>query len=182
MISHKKILLLIDLQLEFDAAHDQDLVKIINIEIAKAKKENIPIVNLIYVDNGDVVKPIRKNLDGYSNLVTIQKRKNDGGRLVHELFENMVENSPIGEIYVCGVNTEICVKETLLSLYDYNENYKIFLISNGCSSENENDHFEQIEDFLSDKKINIIYTEKIYPHNYVTVDEKFTNNHMNAFV
>jgi nicotinamidase-related amidase len=167
MMSDNKVLLVIDLQTGFCTANDPTLIKIVNIEIEKAKKENIPIICLNYTGIGDVIQPIKCNLDGYKKLHIITKNRNDGGKEVLTLFNEIKFDS--GEVTAIGVNTDACVRETVETLAK-NSNYKINLVSNGCNSWTWRRHWNQISEFTDDKKIRVYYTIHKKPHRYVMIN------------
>jgi nicotinamidase-related amidase len=175
-----KILLLIDLQTNFKSASDPILIKIVNIEIEKAKRENIPIITVEYIGEGNIVDSIKINLIGYSKLHSVSKTGDDGSQEVHDLLRKIGFN--FGQIYVCGVNTDACVRDTINSLYNLNANYRINIISNGCNAFNKESHEKKINQFVNDNKFTILHTIREKPHDYVVIDKMFLSNHMNILI
>lgn len=170
-----KVLLLIDLQIGFKTASDPILIKIVNIEIEKAKNENIPIITLNYHKDGFMIKSIKNNLNGYSKLYLAIKCRDDGGREVRKILENIQIESP--EIYICGVNTDCCVSGTIFSLYKYG--YKINIISNGCSTFTDDRHSTAIDNFIDWNVFKILHTIHKKPYDYIVITKTFLQNHMN---
>lgn len=165
----QKILLLIDLQKKYPAALDSNLITVVCTEIWNARRENIPIISLNYYTQYDIVDKIEMNLHGYRNLHTIVKYINDGSINVrYILYKLGLENA---DFYVCGVNTDACVRETVESLYHCNKNFKINIIANGCNTESQTNHDNQINSFIANNRFRILHRQIESPYGYDVLNE-----------
>lgn len=167
-VKDDKVLLLIDLQTEFYATRKLSVVKIVNIEIKKAKKKNIPIICLTYSGYGQVIDSIKCNLDGYHKLHNVVKYDCCGGDEVNEQFQKIGFTG--GDIFVCGVNTNECVKETVESLRELNSNYIINIIANGCNTYCDKLHRYYMNFFAFRKRIKVRHTITKKPYRCIVTN------------
>lgn len=167
-MSINKVLLLIDLQTGFSSsANDPTVIKIVNIEIEKAKKEDIPIISLMFTGHGEVISPIKSNLDGYHKLHYVEKSTDCGGREVDKQLQTLGFNNC--HIFVCGVNTGACVRATIETLCKCNPNYVINVIANGCNGHCYDAHCAEINEFIAMRKFKIYHTIDRKPYKRVVI-------------
>jgi nicotinamidase-related amidase len=158
-----KILLLIDLQEQFYSSKKESLLKVVKNEINKAKSNNYPIICLRYYGCGDFHKSLLDEIGDYMKKYEISKSEDDGSKEVVELCEKISFTS--GEIIVCGVNTDACVKQTVLGLkIKTDSSYDIHIVENGCWAGCADWHNKEIHNLKKDFKI--VYSS-IRKHNHI---------------
>jgi len=131
-------LVVIDMQVNFEAANLHWLVKKVVAKVKKYRKSNQPILLVQYVNCvgplGDYVGDIVEALNGYENVYYIDKKYDDGGREIDSFLRKKKLKSQIKRFEVCGVNTDACVLETLISMYSRFRNIPIFVALDCCNS------------------------------------------------
>lgn len=124
----KKILVVVDMQEEFDASNNSKLIRGIS---NLCERWSGPIIILEYRGFGkthiDIVNACR------NNHTTLTKNNDDGSRVIkkHLIKKNLISNKI--KFYVCGVNSEYCVKDTAFGLSEF-ENSTVNIIKPLCNS------------------------------------------------
>lgn len=135
------ISLLIDLQPHFEASMKNSVIEAAQEEIRRAIRYNYGVVFLEYkLSTGDF-KPtwpiLKKMANGYPNQITVLKTDDDGG---HEVFAAAYKNKlNLNKVRVCGVNTDMCVHDTVRTLSTLSPASKILIRKDGCNSSRKND-------------------------------------------
>ncbi len=158
-----KVLLLIDLQTGFDASYDKKLLKTVSNQIKKARSENIPIISLEYINDGDLQPILQNELEGYNKKYTVEKRVNNGGPEVVQVLEKL--SILEADLYVCGVNTSACVISTIRWIQTESK-HNINVIENGCNDQDRDWHKTYIERMINEHKIKLIRSKRSKPYNY----------------
>jgi len=105
----------------FDAANQLWLIDNIVARIKEYRKRNQPILLVQYVDEAGYplshyLKEIVDAVEGYDKAYYVDKTDDDGGSKIDCFLEDMKLKPHIKVLEVCGVNTDACVLETILSL------------------------------------------------------------------
>jgi nicotinamidase-related amidase len=175
-----KALVIIDMQMRFDAAHCRITLRNILREVDKFKAQNLPIILVEYrawghgaytakdsfslLGHSPTRPEITNRLIGYQNCFTVLKSRDNGGDEVHLM---LVENLDlVDELYCCGVNTGYCVHDTALQLLDYG--YAVRILSDCCN------HIYKNRDCKAAQKENGQYFE-IFEENGIDVIPSYTN-------
>ena len=126
-------LVIIDMQSEFNSAHDAKTKRSIINQIKKAKSDNIPIVNVSYTGCGDTIGAIKKHLDNYHLVGHTKKNMDNGSRGVQYVIKKFEQTlgEKIEHLIITGVNTEACVLDTCRGLV---KKFKLTVIKSGCNS------------------------------------------------
>ena len=128
----KNLLLIVDMQRSFTAANKKATVKACQELIFDAISLNNSIVFLEYKWNGKTKRELTSLVRNYSFVNTIQKEDDDGSEEVISFF-NKCKFVP-KNIIVGGVNTNFCVRQTVLGLAEKNDS-KLFLVQDACNHE-----------------------------------------------
>lgn len=125
-------LVIIDMQPYFAAAcNNKVLIRNINSEIKRARSLNNHIMFVRYIGCGSITRSLKYATDGYPNVSVVEKDDMDGGDLVLARLKDIGRT----HLRMCGVNTEQCVFETVLSVADfYPRRFKIEVISKCCAT------------------------------------------------
>lgn len=124
-------LIIIDMQLCFETARDQNIIYIIGGEIEYAKAKNYDIIVVESKHQGPTISYLKNLIQDYRQFACATKDQNDGSLVIkNALKNNRFDNS---ELYVCGVNIEFCVKDTVIGLIKKFENSKIKVIKPACN-------------------------------------------------
>lgn len=158
----KTILVIIDMQRGFAAAEDPELLKTISQKISKAieKRQRIFFVEYLLPSNKDyrtpwhAKKPYRiPTEESLTDLcrrasypyTTIMKDSQDGSKnIIDKLIELEIKKSV--KIKICGVNTSLCVLDTVLGLANGLEpSMKIVVLQDACGDINQSSHERSLE-------------------------------------
>lgn len=135
-------LVVIDMQPEFLAAGFPDSLSNVKREVKKAidSKAHILFVeyNLAGPTNPDIVR-IAKD---YNNAFFVIKEDDDGSTEVKRAIWK--HKAPSNTIKICGVNTECCVRSTVVGLCHKMPSATIEVLEHACNS--DFDHWSGIED------------------------------------
>lgn len=128
------ILLIIDVQEEFDTAHPKEVVNACRREINRAKKLNAPIITITY-DGEDGPCPnlprVEQALSGYKKWHELNKSTDSGANEIHTRC--MQEGLDTDLIRVCGVNITYCVRETVWGLYRKYPGARFEVVYDACN-------------------------------------------------
>ncbi|KKN43555.1 hypothetical protein LCGC14_0702020 [marine sediment metagenome] len=135
-------LVIIDMQPRFDSAYgNRPLIKKIRQEIARAIELSNHIMFVWLTCSGKITPALKAAVRGYSSVSYVPKTSQDGGTEVLEALPRKTH------IRFCGVNTNQCVQDTVLTVAkDYARNnyaggrLKIEVIANGCASFFDSNH------------------------------------------
>lgn len=135
-------LIIIDMQPEFYATLDYQLVDRVIEEAEKSMGKSWPIY-LIETEPelyGPTLRPIKDLIAGYHSLVEILKEDSDGSPGIIADFQR--HDFLPKEIRVCGVNTGLCVLTTIsgISMEFQKENVEIILVERGCKDADPRRH------------------------------------------
>lgn len=149
------IFLSIDLQPEFIAARNEYIKKIAQEEVKRAIRFNYGIVFLEYASSkyskfSPTWPEIKELAAGYKNQVTVLKKDDDGGSEVMDAA--FAHKLKLNKVRVCGVNTDMCVHDTVRTLSTLSPASKIIIRKDGCGSSRKND-FTKFEPYRNVKII-----------------------------
>lgn len=138
------IFLSIDLQPDFLASSKSSVIRAAQEEVKRAIRFKYGIVFLEYdLNYGNYIKSsgtwdsIKDLAKGYPNQTTVLKTDDDGG---HEVLSAAEANKfNLNKVRVCGVNTDMCVHDTVSTLSTLSPSSKIFIRKDGCNSSKKND-------------------------------------------
>ena len=133
-ITHKinQGLVIVDMQYDFAQSFNSRIINECVKEIRRAKSLRLPIFIVEYVDCGSTVEEIMDAVNGYKKTYAIEKVDDDGSKdLQQEFCRN---NFSFNSLRVCGVNSWICVAETVCGLNKIYPKMKIYLNNKACGS------------------------------------------------
>lgn len=153
-------LIIIDMQPGFMASHKSTLNENImrEIKIAKKNKQGILILEYDRKLSGRTHKEILNQIRNYPFKVVVEKLNCDGCEEVLEQFKEHPLFLNKNHIKICGVNTDECVNDTTVSLYEQlYKNTKIEVLADCCNTHmdsrpKDDDPFDWIEAFCSNGK------------------------------
>jgi len=127
-------LCIIDMQYGFRASKNLETIYNVIKEIQKAKKSNLPIIN-VELDPKSFEKTcpiIKEFLKDYNKVFNVRKDADDGSaEIIRKIKAKKLE---IKTIRLVGVNIDACVISTATGLARNNINVKI--VQKACNSEN----------------------------------------------
>jgi nicotinamidase-related amidase len=145
------VFLSIDLQHGFKAADNPRIIKAAQEEVRRAIRFNYGIIFLQYWGFGPTFPEIKHIARNYDNKITVQKNDDDGGaNVLDAAFE---KGFNLNKFRVCGVNTDMCVYDTIYSLTHLSPASKILVRKDGCGSCCKND-FGKFKELRNVKIIN----------------------------
>lgn len=147
------IFLSIDLQRDFSASCKLSVIKAAQEEVMRAIRFNYGIIFLEYGLAGfkPTMPEIKSLAKGYSNQITILKKDDDGG---HEVLDGATTHKlKLNKVRVCGVNTDMCVHDTVRTLSSLSPKSEIIIRKDGCNSSKSND-FGKFANYKNVKIIN----------------------------
>lgn len=131
------IFLSVDLQPDFTASKKPSIIKAAQEEVRRAIRFNYGIVFLEYDGFGDTLPEVKRLASGYKNQITILKDDDDGG---HDVVDGVFKNGlKLNQVRVCGVNTDMCVHDTIRTIVNLSPASKIIIRKDGCGSSAKND-------------------------------------------
>jgi nicotinamidase-related amidase len=149
------VLLIIDMQTKFDAAHSDYTQSYCVKEIKKAIKLNAVVIFVEYNNSGDTVKLLTDVVKKakYDKAFTIVKYDDDGSQVIDKFLKK--KRFPRTHYRVCGVNTDACVIETVYGLSDmYSKKPLIEVVKKACNS--QYCHQEGIDEMMDIKNVRIV--------------------------
>lgn len=129
-----KILCIIDMQPIFFAAKDKKLQsKIIRaVKYYKTHKRRIILIEYKNPIESSTIDPITSAIGKYKNIKKIHKINDDGSPEICKELKRTKDNY---DILICGVNTNCCIKDTVLGLSNRLNRSIIALYRKGCGPE-----------------------------------------------
>lgn len=136
----KSVLVLIDLQVCFEAAVDAKYLKKCISFIKKARRNNQLVLVVTYKTWGSspshVHTKIVKALQGYDNIKYVQKGQNDGSsEIIYALKTAGYDLKRRTILNIGGVNTHACVLDTVCGLAQYRHKFVLAVHSKACNDE-----------------------------------------------
>jgi virulence-associated protein VapD len=130
-----EILLIVDMQLNFEAASSLEVRRNVLREIKTAINKKMPIIVLEYADSGKTYYDINKALRNYKNVFYVEKQKDDGSSVLRKFFVNQLHRFAAKKVSVniCGVNTGACVWKTAHGLSRFKWVRSINIIWDACN-------------------------------------------------
>jgi len=108
-------LVVVDMQPMFSTSQKLRTKAAVNRLLKKAIKDNAPIIFLEYTRYGRTDPALLATVEGYESVHFRTKHTDDGSEEVHEVIN--AHNLP-KKIRICGVNTNYCVRATIMGLLD----------------------------------------------------------------
>jgi len=131
MNEEKRVLVIIDMQKDFQAALGSEIIKEILKQINISKGQNLPIVFVRYQGEGEIVPCLLKRAKKRM-VFFITKDDCDGSREIISLLKKKKIKSR--KLRICGVNTDECVQETVKGLLDREPSIDLEVVKKGCAS------------------------------------------------
>lgn len=126
-------LVIVDMQHEFEAALDPNVVVGVTYEIIQAKEYGSPIVIVEYDGFGRSHDAFFSILKNYRRKAVIKKNDDDGSNEVIRALKRRRFN-PF-HLRVCGVNSDACVLATVEGLLDKLSQSKIEVVKRACGTD-----------------------------------------------
>ena len=131
-----KTLVIVDMQPVFVASKDPNTIIAVTHEIFMAKQNNHAIMLVEYDRSGKTHTGFDEILKGYPHKARISKRDDDGSKeIVKALCRR---NFPMQTLRVCGVNSDCCVRDTVIGLIGKLNKTRVEVVKKACNSANEN--------------------------------------------
>jgi nicotinamidase-related amidase len=121
-------LLIIDMQSQYPAACSDKTTEEIILQIEAAKQNDCGIILVEfreepqYRESNSPYKPthvsILKAVEGYNRAAVVHKYETDGSAYINDFLEKKGKDFNTDFFRVCGVNTDICVAQTVNGLYE----------------------------------------------------------------
>lgn len=124
-------LVVVDMQPAFRSSQNQETLDRVNELIQQAIKDDAPIVFLEFGGYEKTDSRLLASVEGYKQAHFQVKYENDGSFHVKKTID--AHDLPTGTIRVCGVNTNYCVRETVLGLIEKNLTKKIEVSKKGTN-------------------------------------------------
>lgn len=125
------VLIVVDMQTIFKASNRPEVRAECGNLVKQAVIDGMIIVFLEYIDNGRTKIPLRRIVRGYDKAYFVEKEDNDGSNELAELFWGMdIPNN----FKVCGVNTDMCVFETVQGMASWDRKPKIEVVCKACAT------------------------------------------------
>jgi nicotinamidase-related amidase len=149
--TNNDVLLVLDMQKDFKAAHNIYLLKYITDEIKRAQARGDLIILMGYTLTGSArhvshISCIEKLVNNYDAKLKLIKMEDSGLNALEEAFNKYNVNT-IAHIRLVGVNTDACIAKTALDLHEHMNVKKIYILKNGCASSNASRHEETLLQF-----------------------------------
>ena len=125
-------LVIVDMQFEFEAASNPDVVVGVTCEILKSRAFGSPIVLLEYVGFGRSHNSFLGLLKNYGRKTVVKKSTDDGSEEVIRAIKRRRFN-PF-HIRVCGVNSDACVQATVEGLLEKLYSTKVEVVKQACGT------------------------------------------------
>lgn len=125
-------LIVVDMQPEFDAALNPNVVVGVTLEIQAAVARKSPIVFVEYDEAGDTHKGLYSLAKGYRKKARIIKYEDDGSRQIIRTIRR--REFDLSHLRVCGVNTNACVQSTVEGLLKRLPESKIEVAKAACGT------------------------------------------------
>ena len=104
-------------------------------ELLRAKKHNYGVILLQYEKHGPTLMQITSGIK-HHKVTPVWKNSDDGS--IEILDTAFAEGYNVDVIRICGVNTDLCVLQTVLGLRKFSPESKILIRKDGCYSYADN--------------------------------------------
>lgn len=139
----RPVLIVIDMQESFPAALRPETIKNCQSLIKDAVDKNNPILFLEYEYNPSTLKELTSLTSKYSFVNTIRKITDGGSDNIEQFFFRCRIKPK--NIIICGVNTDMCVYETVHGLAHSRANYNITVVNKACNTPSIVGHIQAID-------------------------------------
>lgn len=129
---NKPFLIVIDMQESFRASKDPKTIKACLKQILIAKKNQNPILFVEYRNNKRTMDVLLDEVKDYPYFASITKQADGGADKIVGYFDRCRIRPK--KLIVCGVNTNYCVKATVVGLAKY-ERFDITVIEEACNTD-----------------------------------------------
>lgn len=126
-------LMVIDMQPEFDTAHDPSVLQACTRAIRRAKRQEQPIIVVLYTPGSCGTFLLNRLVANYEHTIYVYKDTDDGSQQVRRTLQQY--DLAITDYDVCGVNLSACVMSTILGLVRHQDKKRCRLLLDAC-----NDH------------------------------------------
>lgn len=109
-------LVVVDMQPQFQTSQKPETLTHVKSLLEKAIQDKAAIIFLEFEGWGPTNSMLKATVEGYNNVHFQSKDQNDGSNEVVKLIEDNDLSHEL--IRVCGVNTNYCVRETVVGLLD----------------------------------------------------------------
>ena len=134
------VLLVIDMQPDFQAAQLKRVQKNIKREIQKAMELQQLIIYAEYLKGGPTFRYLTDLTDGYTRKLVLIKEEDSAHKALQTMKEEL-DLQKFSNIRVCGVNTDACVYRTVRDLCAENILTEgVTLVEKACNGKKEGDH------------------------------------------
>jgi hypothetical protein len=123
-----EILLIVDMQLNFEAASSLAVRRNVLREIKTAINKEMHIIVLEYANSGQTYYDINNALRNYKRCSYVEKQKDDGSSVLRKFFVGKKVS-----VNICGVNTGACVWKTAKGLSRFKCVRSINIILDACN-------------------------------------------------
>lgn len=148
------MLIVIDMQAKFTAANDLNTISNIKSLLKDSVSKNEYILYLEYYGFGKTLEELTKITNKYEKQAIVQKYCDSGS---FEIIRHLKSNKLYPKTFnICGVNTDMCVHDTISGLVKdlHNKTFNIHI--RACNSESKGSRvFDKLK-FLEFKGVNII--------------------------
>lgn len=138
MIIEKYSLIVIDMQYEFDAAKNRRTVRNCSREIQRAMNDDVPIVFVEFIGYGKTKKSLLSKLSSYKKFGIVKKCECGGGFEISNFLKK--KKFPFQKLKICGIQTNICVRQTVEQLLDICPQSKIEIVGDACYDVSDGEH------------------------------------------
>jgi len=125
-------LLIIDMQEDFYVTSDLEVTKNVQREVREAVAANADIIYVEYDCCGPTLPVITAMSDGYDKNFYVTKFDDDGSKQIYGRIKEYKLHAD--HFKVTGVNTDCCVRSTVLGLCSRFPQAKIEVINDACAS------------------------------------------------
>lgn len=128
----KSILIVVDMQENFRASKDPRTIKACLKQIRIAKENLNPILFVEYRGAKRTMDVLLNEVKNYAYFASITKYMDGGADKIVDYFDRCRINPK--KLIICGVNTNYCVKDTVVGLAHY-EKFEITVIKDACNTD-----------------------------------------------
>ena len=126
-------LIVVDMQPDFEAAFNPNVVIAVTEQILLAKRNKWAIILLEYAGCYNSHQGYNDLLKGYPKKARISKEDDDGSLEVSQAIRR--RKFPFKNLRLCGVNTDACVWETVVGLLNRYEQSRVEVVKSACGWE-----------------------------------------------
>jgi nicotinamidase-related amidase len=131
MSKGKRILVIIDMQEEFEASLEKEVNQEILRQIKLANRRKAPIVFVRFRGMGEINLSLIEQAEKGISLFTTKKDDNGSANILYKLNQQGVSSD---RLRICGINTEYCVLATVNGLIEIKPTIDIEVVKKGCTT------------------------------------------------